>query len=540
MIRRQVLSQLVVSGALAACGRSGAAGTGPTREEPVGARPILPLRAPSAFSIAASAVTAAAVVAADRIATERGGTLVLPPGRYHLPLLRLNAPAVRFQPGAMVVPAAGDALIAFAGRVVAARQRIFEIAERPGGEPAITLPPQVVYPEWWGAQAGGDPHLGHDDSLAWQQALDAVSARGGIVQAAPGRTYPLRYPLVVLGRDVAIDLAGACLLTDLARAARAPACVLLVGDSREWNSRKVRERRLAGDLFNNFENPAFQDIGMRTEPDGTAHNIAQANFPAPADPGVGGFTARYCSVSNGQIAYYDDVVSPGNYGIQFCNAADSSAQALHMRNVGQGFGFGSDMAPRVPYAVRCQVRDIVVERVNPAHTYYGAGFHGYARECHDEAVVVRTGAQAGTPDGNLWAANFALACTSTNSGGVCGRGTNAEGFAIGAHARRCVVRGASVRDAARAFVNFGPLDAPPADGSAFIDCTARDVDYLIALESRNARFEDVHGSAVSRAEVKADNLNATGNVLLRCDVARIDHGAVPLDQVLRANRIQRG
>lgn len=187
--------------------------------------------------------------------------------------------------------------------------------------------------------------------------------------------------------------------------------------------------------------------------------------------------------------------------------------------------------------IGCVVRDIVVEKVNQAQTYYGAGFHGYARDCHDERVTVLSGAPAGSPDGNLWAANFALDCTSTGSGGVCGRGTNGEGFWIGSHARRCTVRDATVRDARRAFVNFGPLDVSPADGSSFFHCTASDVDYLISIQSHNVRFEDVRGRDVKIAEVLANNINATGNILIGCDTARIQSDAVPLDQVRATNRI---
>ena len=535
MLRRRTLIQMLAGAAVSGC-RAAPDADADARPTKVGRKagngPLSPL------VVRVEAATVEAVAAADRNATAGHGTLLLPAGRYTLPSMRIAAPGLRLEPGAILIPADAAATIQIDGRIDAPRARLFEAAERPdGAPPAIRLLAQTVFPEWWGATAEGPPDKGHDDSLAWQQTLDALAENGGTVQGRAGATYPLRYPIVVLGGGVRIDLAGARLLTDLARNARAPASVLLIGNSREWNLAKVRERRMAGDLFNNFENPAYLDIGMQTEPGRTQPNIEGQNFPPAADPGVDGFTARRCSIVNGRIDYYDEVASPGNYGVQFCNAADCSAQGLRMRNVGQGFGFGSDMAPRVPYAIGCSVSDIVVEKVNQAHTYYGAGFHGYARDCRDTRVTVLAGAPDGSPDGNLWAANFALDCVSEGSGGTCGRGSNGEGFSIGAHARRCTVRGATVRDARRAFVNFAPLDVGPDEGSSFIGCTASDVDYLISLQSKNARFDRVRGSGVKIAEVQANNVNATGNTLSNCDVTRIRTDAVPLDRLRSTNRI---
>ena len=397
--------------------------------------------------------------------------------------------------------------------------------------------PRTVYPEQFGATAAGEPHSGADDSLAFQRALDAIS-EGGTLECREGAVYPLRYPIVVHGRGVNVNLNGARLLTDLARKDRAPATLVNIGDSREWNREGIARRRAAGDLFNHFENPGFIDIGQRIEPGEARTNIERGYFPPAADAPDKGFTAWDCHVFGGEIFYYDDVAFSGNYGVQFSNAANCSAQQLRLRNSAQGFGFGSDVAPRTPYAAGCAAHDILVMQVNQAHTYYGAGFHGYARDCHDWNVTVARGCVAGSKDGNLWATNYALDCSSRNTGGECGRGSNGEGFLVGANSRRCTVEEGWVRNARRGFVNFGPLDIAPADANRFANSRATDVDYLISLQSRRARFDNIHGEQVLRAELLADNVNATGNRLCGVDLSRIETGGWSEAEVRRLNDLK--
>lgn len=276
VIRRRTMLQLLAGVAISGCREA----RGAEKRDADTGHDIAPPAPLSALIVQAEAATPEALAAADRKAATGHGTLLLPAGRYHLPSMRISAPAVRFAPGAVIIPAGDTAEIRFDGRIEAPRTRIFEAAERPdGAATAFQLTPQIIFPEWWGAKADGLPDKGHDDSLAWQQALDAVAAGGGRIVADAGRTYPLRYPIVVLGADVRIDLAGARLLSDIARKDRAPASAVLIGDSREWNLAKVRERRMTGDLFNNFENPAYIDIGMQTEPGHALPNIASQNFP---------------------------------------------------------------------------------------------------------------------------------------------------------------------------------------------------------------------------------------------------------------------
>ena len=429
--------------------------------------------------------------------------------------------------GAGAFHAAGDdACLIVQGTVRAGRRAIFAFPEREAAwtAPRIRLMGQTIHPEWFGAAAKGAPHLGHDDSAAWQQAMDALMDAGGAIEGRAGAVYPLRYPLVLRGRRITIDLNGAEWLTDLGRKDRAPGTVFTIGDSREWNRALATRRRLAGDLFNNFENPDFSDIPLETWPEGIP-----ANDPL--------FSAVACTIFGGTIAYYDDVVHPGNYGVQFANCRDCHARHLVMRNTGQAFGFGSDVAPRNPYAVNCTVSDLTVTQVNLAHTYYGAGFHGYARNCHDANVRVLKGATPGTPDGNLWAANFALDCTSRNTGGECGRGQNGEGFSFGVNARRCRVYNGAVENALRAFVNFGPVDLKVEDGNAFVWGYARDVDVLQSVQSRHCHFIGIRGERVRDADILLNNVNGSGNVFRDCDRVRIDVGGWSLAEALKENDI---
>lgn len=359
--------------------------------------------------------------------------------------------------------------------------------------------------EQFGARAAGPPDAGNDDSGAIQTLLNFLAANGGRAAATPGKTYPIRYPLCVLGSKVVLDNTGAELLSDMARTGRSYGPIVQLGNSREFNLTTINALRAAGTLTGTFVNAGYTDTPINT-------------FPGITSPYLVAFDCEY---TGGLLAYYDDVAVTGNDAVQHSNAARCKSYGYRTRNAAEAFQFGSDTTPNTPYALDCTAYDIVVEVTNQAHTYYGAGFHGYQKNCWAWNVQVIKGCVDGTPDGNMWSASFGQGGGIMDSGGDCGRGANGQGFLTGANAINVKVLGCYVTRAKQAFADEAPLTVTSTQGNQIANCVADDVDYLMSLASHHALFSNVRGSNVQVAEILAVNVNGAQNRLVACDNARI-------------------